>query len=98
MLFGELEVGLQERPGAGKRSFGLVELRRGRPEDVPHLRRDVKSDGGVSRPAAHSPLVAQLFHAITTDVGPCNNDASQNLEGGQATRFVRTDIVAAKKG
>jgi hypothetical protein len=46
-LLGELQVGLQERPGARKRSVGLIELRRGRLKDVGHSRRDVQLDGEV---------------------------------------------------
>jgi hypothetical protein len=38
---------VQERPSAGKRSLGLLKLRRRRLEDVPHFRRDVKLDGDI---------------------------------------------------
>jgi hypothetical protein len=36
-LLGELQVGLQERPGARKRGADLIELRRGRLKDVGHF-------------------------------------------------------------
>jgi hypothetical protein len=52
-LPGELQVGLQERPGARKRSVGLLELRRGRLirrgrlKDVAQSWCDVQLDGDV---------------------------------------------------